>query len=146
MDEIFKLLPQRPPFLFVDRVIHQEREWLIAEKDVKAEEPYFAGHFPGRPIMPGVLICEFVFQAGALLIAKLDGAFSNRLPVLTRIQNVRIKNTVVPGDTISAEVILKERIGNAFYLKGKVTAGSKKVMTLELNLEENYLIVCINIL
>ena len=131
MDEILKLLPQRPPFLFVDRVVHQEQERLVAEKDVKAEEHYFAGHFPGRPIMPGVLICEFVFQTGALLMAKLDGAFGNRLPVLTRIQNVRIKSAVMPGDTLSAEVVLKERVGNAFYLEGKVTTGSKKVMTLE---------------
>ena len=131
MDEILKLLPQRPPFLFVDRVIQQDEKRLVAEKDVKAEEPYFEGHFPGRPVMPGVLICEFVFQAGALLMAKLGGQFNNRLPVLTRIQNVRIKNAVVPGNTITAEVILKERLGNAYYLEGRVTAGSKKVMTLE---------------
>ena len=131
MDDILKLLPQRPPFLFVDRIMHQDEGRLVAEKDVKADESYFAGHFPGLPIMPGVLICEFVFQAGALLMAKLDGEFGNRLPVLTRIQNVKIKHTVVPGDTISAEVVLKERVGKAFYLKGKVTTGSKKVMTLE---------------
>lgn len=131
MDDILKYLPQRPPFLFVDRVVSQEGNRIVAERDVRADEPYFAGHFPGRPIMPGVLVCEFVFQAGAILMAILDGSFDGRLPVLTRIQNVRIKNAVVPGDTIRAEVWLKERAGNAFYLDAKVTAGSKKVMTLE---------------
>ena len=131
MDEILKLLPQKPPFLFVHRVIRQDEKRLVAEKDVRAEEPYFEGHFPGRPVMPAVLICEFVFQTGALLMAKLGGEFGNRLPVLTRIQNVRIKNAVVPGDTITAEVALKERVRNAYYLEGRVTAGSKNVMTLE---------------
>ena len=131
MDEILNLLPQRPPFLFVDRFVQEDEKRLIAEKDVKADEPYFEGHFPGRPVMPGVLICEFVFQAGILLIAKLEGDFGNRLPVLTRIHDVRIKNVVIPGDTIVAEVTLKERVTNAYYLRGKVTSGSKKVMTLE---------------
>ena len=131
MDEILKLIPQRPPFLFVDRIIKQEDSRLVAEKDIKLDEPYFQGHFPGKPIMPGVLICEFVFQTGALLMAKLDGKLVNRFPILTRIQNVRIKSAALPGDTLSAEVILKERVGNAFYLKGTVTKRLKKVMTLE---------------
>ena len=131
MEEILKFIPQRPPFLFVDRIIDQSDKSIITEKDVKAEEPYFAGHFPGRPIMPGVLICEFVFQTGALLMAKLDESLENRVPLLTRIQNVRIRNTVVPGNTIIAEVVLKERLGNAYYLQGKVSTGSKKVLTIE---------------
>ena len=126
-----KYLPQRPPFLFVDRIIEQSENLIIAERDVRSEEPFFEGHFPGQPIMPAVLIFEFVFQAGAILMAVLDDGFGDRLPMLTRVQNVRIKNSAYPGDTLSAEVILKEKLSNAYYLKAQVTANSKKIMVLE---------------
>tara|TARA_B100000686_G_C16805020_1_gene989288 strand:+ start:1900 stop:2331 length:432 start_codon:yes stop_codon:yes gene_type:complete len=126
-----KYLPQRPPFLFIDRVVEQSENQIVAEKDVRSEEPFFEGHFPGKPVMPAVLICEFVFQAGAILMAVLDGGFGDRLPMLTRVQNVRIKNSAVPGDTLSAEVTLKEKLSNAYYLKAQVTTNSKKIMILE---------------
>ena len=126
-----KYLPQRPPFLFIDRVVEQSENQIVAEKDVRSEEPFFEGHFPGKPVMPAVLICEFVFQAGAILMAVLDDGFGDRLPMLTRVQNVRIKNSAYPGDTLSAEVILKEKLSNAYYLKAQVTANSKKIMVLE---------------
>ncbi|MFQ5673347.1 MAG: 3-hydroxyacyl-ACP dehydratase FabZ [Nitrospinales bacterium] len=131
MNDVLQYIPHRPPFLFVDRIIECAGERIRTEKKVSEDEPYFQGHFPGRPIMPGVLICEFVFQTGAILMARLAGGAQHRLPVITRIRDVRLKHPVVPGEVIQADVRLKDREGPAYYLSGKVTAGEKKVLTLE---------------
>lgn len=131
MKDFLQYIPHRPPFLFVDRVIEHTEDRIKTQKEVHPEEPFFQGHFPGHPIMPGVLICEFVFQTGAILMAKINGDPGKGFPVITRIQNVRIKHPVFPGDTMEAEVILKEKVGPAWYLAGKVTAGEKKILTLE---------------
>ena len=131
MEDLLKYLPQRPPFLFVDRVVEHYGNCIVAEKDLQARESYFEGHFPGNPVMPGVLICEFVFQTGTILMAILEGGFEGRLPVLTRIKNVHIKNPAFPGDTLSAQVTLKQKLANAYFLEGRVVSGSKKIMTLD---------------
>lgn len=131
MKDFLQYIPHRPPFLFVDRVIEHAEDRIKTQKEVRPEEPFFQGHFPGRPIMPGVLICEFAFQTGAILMAKTNGDPGDGFPVITRIQNVRIKHPVFPGDTMEAEVTLKEKVGPAWYLAGKVTVGEKKILTLE---------------
>ena len=130
-EDFLKYLPQKPPFLFVDRVIEQSGNQIIAERDIRQDEPFFEGHFPGQPIMPGVLICEFAFQTGAILMAILNGGIIDGFPMLTKIEKVRIKNSGLPGETLLARVTLKEKLDNAYYLKAKVTAGAKKIMTLE---------------
>lgn len=81
--------------------------------------------------MPGVLICEFAFQTGAVLIAGRAGGLGDRIPVLTRVQNVRFKNPVFPGDLMESEVSLKGKAGPAHYLEGVVRVGEKKILTLE---------------
>jgi len=133
MKDFLDYMPQREPFLFVDRVVAVSDNSIKTEKQVKADEPFFAGHFPGRPIMPGVLICEAVFQSSSILMSKRAGASSDgeRIPLITRISNVKLKRIVLPGDLMEVEVKLKEIIGQAAYMAGKVKVGEKTVLTME---------------
>lgn len=130
---IERLLPHRPPFLFVDRVVAHDGDTLTAEWDVPRDLPAFVGHFPGEPVLPGVLISEFTFQAGALLIyaTSADDKASPGIPVLTRIADARFKKVVRPGETLRADVRLTERLGMARYVTGKVTSAGKLVARLD---------------
>ena len=134
-EEILKYIPHRPPFLLIDRLLEQNGNTVKTQKQVRPDEPWFQGHYPGRPIMPGVLICEAVFQSGALLMAKLaekEGALANEtFPIITRINNVKLRHAVFPGDLMEMEVTLKEKVGPASYLTGQVRVGEKTVLTLE---------------
>ena len=133
MKNFLDYMPQREPFLFVDRVVAVTDNSIKTEKQVKADEPFFAGHFPGRPIMPGVLICEAVFQSSSILMSKRAGAPSDdeRIPLITRISNVKLKRIVLPGDLMEVEVKLKEVVGQAAYMAGKVKVGKETVLTVD---------------
>ncbi|MDP6478148.1 MAG: 3-hydroxyacyl-ACP dehydratase FabZ [Nitrospinaceae bacterium] len=133
MQNFLDYIPHREPFLFVDRVIAVTEKSIQTEKRVKAEEPFFVGHFPGRPIMPGVLICEAVFQSGAILMGKLADSQvdDGRIPVISRITNVKLKHAVQPGNLMEMEVKLKEVVGPAHYLTGKVKVDGKTALTVE---------------
>ena len=133
MENFLDYMPQREPFLFVDRVVEVMDSYIKTEKQIQADEPFFAGHFPGRPIMPGVLICEAVFQSSSILMSKRAGAPSNdeRIPLITRIANVKLKRVVLPGDLMEVEVKLKEILGQAAYMSGKVKVVGKTVLTVE---------------
>ena len=104
MEDFLDYMPQREPFLFVDRVVEVTDSGIKTEKQIKTDEPFFAGHFPGRPIMPGVLICEAVFQSSSILMSKRAEALSDggRIPLITRISNVKLKRVVLPGDLMEA--------------------------------------------
>ena len=127
--EIRQLIPHRPPFLWVDRVLELGPDYIRAEKDISPELELFQGHYPHYPIMPGVLLCEAVFQAGALLIAagleKENAADENRVPVLTRINKAKFKREVRPGATIEIRVKLEEKVGPVWFMKGRVLVGGK---------------------
>ena len=133
MENFLDYMPQREPFLFVDRVVEVTDSSIKTEKQIQADEPFFAGHFPGRPIMPGVLICEAVFQSSSILMSKRAEAHSNdgRIPLITRIENVKLKRVVLPGDLMEVEVKLKEILGEAVYMSGKVKVVGKTVLTVE---------------
>ena len=133
MENFLNYMPQREPFLFVDRVVEVTDSFIKTEKQIQADEPFFAGHFPGRPIMPGVLICEAVFQSSSILMSKRAEAPSNdgRIPLITRIENVKLKRVVLPGDLMEVEVKLKEILGQAAYMSGKVKVVGKTVLTAE---------------
>jgi len=122
---LLNALPHRHPFLFVDEVAEVEEKRIVTRvlADPKAE--FFRGHYPGRPIMPGVLLCECCFQAGALLIAHRKGGWdwSEGTPVLTRIQDARFKRPVLPGETVHCEVTLDDELERAFVMTGRATVG-----------------------
>lgn len=131
MEQILKAIPHRPPFLFVDKVIELTDTKIRAIKAINPEEPFFKGHYPGNPIMPGVLICESIFQTGAILLSSIIGDFGEGTPVLTRISNAKFKNMVRPGAILELEAELVEKVGNAFFMKGKATSEGKTVVTVE---------------
>ena len=128
--DFLNYIPHRPPFLFVDRVLEEYEDTIKTEKRVDPEEPFFAGHYPGNPIMPGVLIFVSIFQAGAIMMGKRI-ANKGRIPVLTRVNNIKLKHAVHPGDTMQIEVTLKDLVSNAAYMTGKATVNGKTAVTLE---------------
>ena len=107
INQIQAILPHRYPFLLIDRVLEIERrKKIVAIKNVTINEPFFAGHFPGYPIMPGVLIVEAMAQAGgAMLLTEVEDR-SNKLIVFTGIEKARFRRPVVPGDQLRIEVVM----------------------------------------
>jgi len=130
-EAILKAIPHRPPFLFVDEIIEQTDDHIVTRKRIDPEEPFFKGHYPGYPIMPGVLICECVFQAGAILMSKKYPTLTGQVPVMSRIQNVKFKNPVHPGSVLEIRANYVENIGPAHYMKGKVQVDGKTAVTVE---------------
>jgi len=136
MEPIEKLIPHRPPFLFVDEIIAEGPNCITARRRVRPEEDFFRGHYPGNPIMPGVLICESVFQTGCALLTRQLAAKSQDLskftPVLTRITEVKFRNPVKPGDELILEVKLKEQMGHFMFMTGAArTADGLRVLTVD---------------
>ena len=130
-DDILNTIPHRPPFLFVDEIVERTDNRIRTRKRVNADEPFFKGHYPGYPIMPGVLVCECVFQAGALLMAKKMGMEAGKVPVLSRVHNIKFKNAVYPDSVLDITVDYVESVGPAQYMKGKAQVDGKTAVTVE---------------
>jgi beta-hydroxyacyl-ACP dehydratase FabZ len=117
---IRRILPHRYPFLLVDRVDSVEADKIVARKMVTANEPFFEGHFPGNPIMPGVLIVEALAQAGALLVAPQVGFDPARQVIFfMAIDKVKFRKPVVPGDALSLEVVPLRKGGSVWKMRGE---------------------------
>ena len=108
INDIFQILPHRYPFLLIDRVVEIVRKQrIVAIKNVTINEPFFAGHFPNQPIMPGVLICEAIAQAGgALLLTEVEDR-TGKLIMFTGIERAKFRRPVLPGDQLRIEVEVK---------------------------------------
>ena len=129
--DILKILPHRYPFLLIDRVLELERmKKIVALKNVTITEPFFQGHFPDKPIMPGVLIVEAIAQAGGLLLLTEVPNRDEMLMVFTGIEKARFRRPVVPGDQLRIEVEVRAwrktaaRLEGKAYVDGKVAAES----------------------
>jgi 3-hydroxyacyl-[acyl-carrier-protein] dehydratase len=127
IQEILGLLPHRYPFLLIDRVVEFERgKRLVAIKNVTMNEPFFQGHFPGYPLMPGVLIVEAMAQAGAIIMLNEIPDREKKLAVFTGIEKAKFRRPVTPGDQLRIEVdvvSMKSRLGRMeakAYVDGKV--------------------------
>lgn len=127
------ILPHREPFLFIDEVIELTETTVKATSYVDPEGPHFAGHYPGNPIMPGVLLCETVLQCGAYLMAVKMGETSDMkgAPVVTRMNSVKFRNMVKPGDRLVVSAEHQRSMRGAHMLKGKITRDDKVICTLE---------------
>jgi 3-hydroxyacyl-[acyl-carrier-protein] dehydratase len=119
--QIQGLIPHRWPFLLVDRIVEEDRErrYIRGEKGVTASEWFFGGHFPGLPVMPGVIQVEALAQTMAVYVAREDG-FGDRIGLFAGIDECRFKRIVQPGDRISLEVTM-EKLGRRFG-KGRAVA------------------------
>jgi 3-hydroxyacyl-[acyl-carrier-protein] dehydratase len=131
--EIHAAIPHREPFLFVDRIVERAPDRLVTEWHVPAQAPFFRGHYPGHPLVPGVLICESAFQAGAILCAgdERDAVGQGTVPVLTKIGDARFKRTVGPGETLRCELELVERVGTARYMTARISCEGEAVLRIE---------------
>jgi 3-hydroxyacyl-[acyl-carrier-protein] dehydratase len=134
MEEIYRRIPHRPPFLFVDKIIEITDTGARASLTIKPDFSFFEGHYPGNPIMPGVLLCESVFQTGAVFLSDYLSEESltdeNITPVLSRIRDARFKRMVKPGDTVEISVNLGERMGQFFNMSGEIRKEGKIALTI----------------
>jgi 3-hydroxyacyl-[acyl-carrier-protein] dehydratase len=125
---ISDLIPHRAPFLWVDKILKSDQTSILAEKYVPKDLDVFKGHYPEHPILPGVLLCEALFQSGALLISLLmrnSQTSTAGVPVITRVENAKFKRPVGPGDTIQMQVTLKEKFSGVWFLKGVLRVKEK---------------------
>jgi 3-hydroxyacyl-[acyl-carrier-protein] dehydratase len=135
IDEILTLLPHRYPFLLIDRVTDYEPfEYIQAIKNVTINEPFFQGHFPGKPIMPGVLMLEALAQAGGILFGKSRTPEPGHefLYFFAGIDNVKFKQIVVPGDQLTIDIQLSVKKRDFWRMLGKVHVGDKLACSAEI--------------
>lgn len=129
--EIMEILPHRAPFLLIDTVEEFEPgKRVVAKKCVTYNEPFFQGHFPGNPVMPGVLICEALAQAGAVAILGLDEN-KGKTAYFASMDKVKFKKKVLPGDVLMLEVELVKIKGPFGIAKAKATVDSKVAVSGE---------------
>ena len=134
LEEIKAAIPHRSPFLFVDEIVECEGDRILCKKTFHADDYFFAGHYPGNPIVPGVLQCEAAMQAGAILLTRIfgDEEFAGRLPVVAKMEKVRFKEMVRPGETLLLEVKFKNKMAGIYFLHAKVTVNGKTSAQLDI--------------
>jgi len=131
--EVMKRLPHRYPFLLVDGIeSFDENTSIIGIKNVTINEPFFQGHFPGHPIMPGVLIVEAMAQVGGVFASLNDGVGDDKVTYFTGIDKVKFRKPVVPGDVLRLELVLMKFRRGIYQFSGKAYVGETLVAQAEL--------------
>jgi 3-hydroxyacyl-[acyl-carrier-protein] dehydratase len=133
IQEILDILPHRYPFLLVDRILEVEEGRILALKNVTFNEPYFPGHFPGVPVMPGVLIVEALAQAGGVLMLRDLPDRRSRLVYFAGIDKCRFRRPVVPGDQLLLELTVLKRRQRFAVLRGVARVGGEVAAEAELS-------------
>ena len=138
VNDIFKSIPHRYPFLLVDRILEIDgNEKVVGIKNVTINDNFFQGHFPSRPVMPGVLICEAMAQVGAIFAHNARGGMTDdRVFVLTGLNNVKFKRPVEPGDQLRMELTCLKRRGSFWKMQGIATVDGKLVAQAEISAME----------
>ena len=131
INEIRGILPHRYPFLLVDRIVELEAERVVGIKNVTGNEPFFTGHFPDFPVMPGVLIVEAMAQAAGVLVLKSVEDRANKLVLLVAIENARFRRPVVPGDSLRMEMKVIKRKSTVAKMAGVATVDGQVVAEVE---------------
>ena len=131
INDIRGILPHRYPFLLVDRIVEMEPERIVGIKNVTVNEPHFTGHFPGAPVMPGVLQIEAMAQAGGILAQRLiDFDPRTQVMLFMSIDAAKFRRAVVPGDQLRIEVV-PLRKGKIFKMKGEIKVDGQVVSSAE---------------
>lgn len=131
INEIRRILPHRYPMLLVDRILELEAERIVGIKNVTANEPFFGGHFPDFPVMPGVLIVEAMAQTAGVLVLKSIPDRDQKLVLLVSIESARFRKPVVPGDQLRIEMTLLKRKASVAKMAGKATVHGAVVAEAE---------------
>src|SRR5580658_2971598 len=131
IQEIRDILPHRYPMLLVDSILELEEERIVGIKNVTANEPFFVGHFPDFPVMPGVLVVEAMAQVAGVLVLKSIPDRDRKLVFLVAIENARFRKPVVPGDTLRLEMTVVKRRSNVAKMAGRATVDGVVVAEAE---------------
>lgn len=132
IEEIMKVLPHRYPMLMVDRIIECDGEKrIVGIKNVSANEPFFQGHFPGLPVMPGVLQLEAMAQTAGVMLSQIGGA-AGRVPYFMSIDKAKFRRVVKPGDQMRIEVEFLKLRSRAGKIKGRVFVGDELASEAEM--------------
>src|SRR5579859_7312729 len=131
INQIRRILPHRYPMLLVDRIVELEAERIVGIKNVTANEPFFAGHFPDFPVMPGVLIVEAMAQTAGVLVLKTIAERDSKLVLLVSIDYARFRKPVVPGDTLRLEMTIVKRKASVAKIAGRATVDGQLVAEAE---------------
>ena len=130
IEDIIKSIPHRYPFLLVDKIIEfKPNESVVGIKNVTFNEPHFIGHFPEKPIMPGVLIIEAMAQAAAVMVIKSDPSITpeNKLVYFMSIEEAKFRKPVVPGDTLELHISTVQNRGSVWKMAGVAKVDGQKV-------------------
>ena len=131
INEIRAILPHRYPFLLVDRIVEMDAERIVGIKNVTHNEPFFQGHFPDFPVMPGVLIVEAMAQAAGVLVLASIPDRASKLVLLVAIESARFRRPVVPGDTLRMEMSVIKRKASVAKFAGRATVDGNLVAEVE---------------
>ena len=131
INEIRAILPHRYPFLLVDRIVEMDAERVVGIKNVTHNEPFFQGHFPDFPVMPGVLIVEAMAQAAGVLVLASIPDRASKLVLLVAIESARFRRPVVPGDTLRMEMAVVKRKASVAKFAGRATMDGQVVAEVE---------------
>ncbi|MDR1497510.1 MAG: beta-hydroxyacyl-ACP dehydratase [Puniceicoccales bacterium] len=135
---VLDAIPHRPPFLFIDSVTELRPDGIVCKRTFRPDEFFYKGHYPNKPITPGVILCEAVFQAGAIFLSQKINAEGNSIshltPVLCRINESRFKGMIYPNDTVSIEVIFREKLQEFYFLSGKILRNGRVALSIKFTL------------
>jgi beta-hydroxyacyl-ACP dehydratase FabZ len=134
INDILKILPQRYPFLLVDRIIETDGSThMVGLKNVTINEPFFQGHFPEHPVMPGVLLVEALAQVGVILLLSSDETRDSKLVYFSGIDKCRFRQPVVPGDQLRMEVTVLKKRDRYYKMKGQALVDGNVAVEAELS-------------
>jgi 3-hydroxyacyl-[acyl-carrier-protein] dehydratase len=130
-EEIERRIPHRLPMRLLDEIVSRDERRIVCRKTFREDEFFVQGHFPDNPIVPGVIQCECCLQAGAALLFDHIESQEDVVPVATRMDSVKFKRIVRPGDTVEIDVTLNDHISNAFFMTGKIHLNGKVAARLD---------------